>query len=157
VAAAATLALSATTSTPAFAVTHHGDGSITVTLNDIHAVAALNAELARQGIHARAVPVTAGCPVHAPMVYMPVGTNPKTYTIELVPHQIPAGLIGVVAATETPSGRIEMAMGAMRPPAPRCLSLKRTVFRSIDFAHLPPAIKARMLKARQAALAHARR
>jgi hypothetical protein len=121
--AATVLAFTATTSAPpAFAVTAHQDGTVTVTLNDISAVTALNAELARDGIRARAIPLTADCPTHGFVNPMPSGTNPSTYTITLVPREIPAGYTAVVAAGQDPSGRIELLQGALRPPVPACLN-----------------------------------
>lgn len=155
-ATAVVLALSATTSAPAFAVTGNADGTVTVTLNDISAIAAVNAELARDGIPARAVPMTATRPTHAPLVYMPAGTNPSTYTITIVPREIPAGYTGVLAASQTASGRVELLMGAVLPPAPACFSSTPTVLHPIDPAHVSPALRAAIAKAR-AAVAAARR
>jgi hypothetical protein len=153
-AAAAVLAFTATTSTPpAYAVTTNSDGSVTVTLNDISALTGLNAELARDGLDARAVPLTATCPVHVPMVTMPAGTDPSTYTITLVPADIPAGYTAVVGATESASGQVVLVQGAVRPPIPACFNSTPAVFHQIDIAHASPALRAALAKARRAARA----
>ncbi|OAI38478.1 hypothetical protein AYO39_01130 [Actinobacteria bacterium SCGC AG-212-D09] len=54
-------ALGAASTTPAFAVTARPDGAVTVTLHEVSGIAGLNAELARRGIRARAVPVRHDC------------------------------------------------------------------------------------------------
>jgi hypothetical protein len=58
---ALTLAFSATTSPPAFAVTKAPGGLVTVTVRQVAAVSGLNARFKELGIRARAVPVVAGC------------------------------------------------------------------------------------------------
>ncbi|HET6870726.1 MAG TPA: hypothetical protein VFH80_32745 [Solirubrobacteraceae bacterium] len=156
VAAAAVLVFTATSSTPAYAVTPHSDGTVTVTLNDVKAIAALNAELARDGIAARAIPLTADCPVHGFPNPMPAGTNPSTYTITIVPSQIPAGYTAVVAVGENASGQIALAQGAFRSPVPVCFNSTPMVLHPIDAGNVPPAVKAAIHRAR-AALARAKR
>jgi hypothetical protein len=155
-AAAVVLALIATTSTPAFAVTTNSDGTVTVTLNDVKAITALNAELTRDGIAARAIPLTADCPVHGFPNPMPAGTNPSTYTITIVPAEIPPGYTAVLAVGENASGQIALAQGAFRSPVPVCFNTTPMVLRPIDAGHVPPALKAAIRKAR-AELARARR
>jgi hypothetical protein len=155
--AAAVLGLSASTSTPpAFAVTDNTDGTVTVKLKDIADLTALNAELAREGIPAQAIPLSRACPVHAPMVIMPSGTAPNTYAITIVPSQIPAGYTGVLAASQTALGRVELVMGAIKPPLPPCFNSTPMVLDQIDPAHASPTVKAAIARAREA-LAHAKR
>lgn len=157
-AAAAILAFGATTSAPpAYAVTTHPDGTVTVTLTDISALTGLNAELARDRIPATAVPLTATCPLHAPMVTMPSGTNPSTYTVTIVPADIPAGFTAIVGATENASGQVVLVQGAVRPPAPACFNSTPMPFHRIDLAHASPAVRAALARARQAAESAARR
>jgi hypothetical protein len=103
-------------------VTTGGNGTVTVTLNDISAVTALNAELARDGIRAKAVPVTATCPSRGFPNAMPAGTNPSTYTITLDPADIPAGYTAIVAVSEDPSGQVKLAMGTSPSPGPSCIN-----------------------------------
>ena len=121
--AAAVLAFTATTSTPpAFAVTDNADGTVTVTLNDISAITSLNAELARDGIDAKAVPLTADCATRGFPHPMPAGTNPSTYTITIVPSQIPAGSTAIVAASEDAKGQVSLVQGAWPSPGPPCIN-----------------------------------
>jgi hypothetical protein len=150
-AAAAVLAFSATTTTPAYAVTTNSDGTVTVTLNDIAAITALNAELTRDGIAARAIPLTADCPVHGFPNPMPAGTNPSTYTITIVPREIPAGYTAVLAVGENPSGQISLAQGAFPSPVPVCFNSTPKVLHPIDMSHASPALKAAIARARAAA------
>ncbi|MGN6867695.1 MAG: hypothetical protein ACTHMY_04745 [Solirubrobacteraceae bacterium] len=119
---AAVLVLTATTSTPAYAVTDNSDGTVTVTLHDIQAITALNAALARDGIAARAIPLTADCPIHGFPNPMPAGTNPSTYTITIVPADIPDGYTAIVAASQNSSGEVQLAQGAWPSPGPPCLN-----------------------------------
>ena len=107
---------------PAYAVTANPDGSVTVTLNDIQAITALNAELARDGLHAKAIPLTAGCPTRGFPNMMPTGTNPSTYTITIVPADIPPGYTAILAASESSSGEVRLAQGAWPSPGPSCLN-----------------------------------
>jgi hypothetical protein len=154
--AAALLVFTATTSVPAYAVTAHSDGTVTVTLKDVQAMTALNAELTRDGIAARAIPLTADCPVHGFPNPMPAGTNPSTYTITLVPAEIPPGYTAVLAVGETASGQIALAQGAFRSPVPVCFNSTPMVLHPIDAGHVPPAVKEAIHRAR-AALARAKR
>jgi hypothetical protein len=156
VAAATAVLVFNTTSTPAYAVTDNSDGTVTVTLHDIQAITALNAALARDGIAARAIPLTADCPIHGFPNPMPAGTNPSTYTITIVPADIPAGYTAVVAVGENASGQVALAQGAFRSPVPVCFNSTPMVLHPIDAGHVPPALKASIHRAR-AALAGAKR
>jgi hypothetical protein len=122
-ATAAVLAFTATTSAPpAFAVTSNADGTVTVTLNDVSAITSLNAELARDGLNAKAVPLTADCPTRGFPHGMPAGTNPSAYTITIVPREIPAGSTAIVAASENASGQVSLVQGAWPSPGPSCIN-----------------------------------
>jgi hypothetical protein len=83
-AAAATAAVlafgAATTAPPAFAVTDNQDGSVTITLNELTGVSALNAKLVSMGIAVRAVPVVSGCDATAQVVG-PDGSIEPTSTL----------------------------------------------------------------------------
>lgn len=121
--ATALLALTAGTSAPpAYAVTTNPDGTVTVTLNDISALTGLNAELARDGLRARAVPLTASCPTRAFPNAMPAGTNPSTYTITIVPADIPTGYTAIVAVSKNASGQVTLVQGAWPNPGPSCIN-----------------------------------
>ena len=118
----AVLALTASSTPPAFAVTDNNDGTITVTLREISGLSGLNAEFARMGVTARAVPMSATCPTKGFGNAMPAGTNFDTYTLTIDPRYIPDGYTAIVAATQTASGRVELVQAAVRPPAPTCLN-----------------------------------
>ena len=64
-AAAIVIALGASSPTPAYAVTRHPDGQVTVTLNLITSIGALNTKMEAMGLPVRAVPTVKGC--HAPV------------------------------------------------------------------------------------------
>ncbi|HEX3509676.1 MAG TPA: hypothetical protein VHT27_01120 [Solirubrobacteraceae bacterium] len=66
----ATLALTAGTTTPAFAVTVNRDGSVTLTLNQLLGAKAANAKLASLGVNVRVVARERGC--------MATATTPPT-------------------------------------------------------------------------------
>lgn len=150
-AAAALLAFSATTTTPAYAVTTNSDGTVTVTLNDIAAITALNAQLTRDGIAARAIPLTADCPIHGFPNPMPAGTDPSTYTVTIVPREIPAGYTAVLAVGKNASGQISLAQGGFHSPVPACFNSAASVLRPIDMSHASPALKSAIARARAAA------
>lgn len=121
--AAAVLAFRAGTGAPpAYAVTTEPDGTVAVTLNEISAISGLNAELAQDGLRAKAVPVTAGCPTRAFQNAMPAGTNPSTYTITIVPADIPAGYTAIVAVAQNAAGQVTLTQGAWPNPGPSCIS-----------------------------------
>lgn len=144
----AVLALSASSAPPAFAVTDNSDGSVTVTLRDISALSGLNAEFARRGIDAAAVPLTSTCPIHHFPHYMPAGTNPDTYTITVVPSQIPAGYTAVVAATQTADGKVELLQGAVHSPAPACFNSAVRMLHPLQVP-IPSTVKLQVHKAGQ--------
>jgi hypothetical protein len=121
--AAVVLAFTATTSTPpAFAVTDNADGTVTVTLNEVSAITSLNAELAREGIDAKAVPLTDDCPTRGFPHDMPAGTSPSAYTITIVPRDIPAHFTAIVAASENAEGQVSLVQGAWPSPGPACIN-----------------------------------
>ena len=148
-AAAAAVIFTATTSTPAYAVSRNSDGTVTVTLGDVAAITALNTELVRDGIAARAVPLTADCPIHGFPNPMPAGTNPSTYTITIVPADIPAGYTAVLAVGENASGQIALAQGAFPSPVPVCFNSTPIALHPIDMSHASPALKAAIARARK--------
>jgi hypothetical protein len=124
-ATALVLALTAGTSAPpAYAVITNPDGTVTVTLNDISALNRLNAELARDGLRAKAIPVTATCPTRAFQNTMPAGTDPSTYTITIVPADIPDGYTAIVAVSQNASGQVTLVQGAFPNPGPSCINTK---------------------------------
>ncbi len=137
-AAVAVLTIGAATSAPpAFAVTNNKDGSLTITLNEITGVSALNAELASLGVAIRAVPVVAGCNAPAQLVgpdgsIQPAATlavsqlpnNPRTGSastlraITLAPPRTP-GQTAILAATTT---GIDLLGQTVQGQVPSCVA-----------------------------------
>ena len=142
---AAVLALTASSTPPAFAVTDNSDGTITVTLREISAVSGLNAEFARRGLDARAVPFSATCPVKGYANALPARTNFNTFSITLDPRRIPGGWTAVVAATQTASGTVKLTVGSVPSPAPACFSTEIPTRLPLK-GPVPPAIKAQIRK-----------
>jgi hypothetical protein len=119
--AAVVVALGATGAAPAFAVTTNPDGTVTVTLSDIAAISGVNAELAADGINARAIPVQPGCQTQGLGFAWPSGTDPNSTTVTLDPKDIPTGYTAIVAVDQESSGRILMTMGSSPSPGPSCI------------------------------------
>jgi hypothetical protein len=119
------LTLDATTSTPAFAVTNNSDGTVTVTIHDIAGVGAANAELARLGVRATAVPAVSGCtaPVTREPEYRFAGAlrpNAASYAVTIKPGAIPRGDTLVLAARQLSTDRVELGAMLVRGSAPAC-------------------------------------
>jgi hypothetical protein len=72
-AAAATLALTTGTTTPAYAVVVNRDGSVTLTLNELLGTKAANARLASLGVRVRVVTREQGCTAKGELA--PLGTG----------------------------------------------------------------------------------
>lgn len=137
-ASAAVLAMSAaTTAPPAFAVTNNPDGSVTITLNELTGVSALNAKLASMGVAVRAVPVVSGCKAPAQVVgpdgsLQPASTlavsrlpnSPRTgtqatlQTITVAPPQTP-GQTEILAASTT---GIDLLQQTVQGQVPSCVA-----------------------------------
>jgi hypothetical protein len=144
-AVAAVLTLTATTTAPAFAVTDNTDGSITVTLREISALSGLNAEFARRGLNARAVPMSSACPTKGFGNALPLATNFNRFTITLDPSEVPDGYTAVVAATQTASGQVELVQGAVPPPVPTCFNTEIPTRIPLK-GPIPPAIRNQIRK-----------
>lgn len=122
VAVAAVLVVSATTTTPpAYALTPHADGSYTLTIHELAtAVPQVNAEFAKLGINAKAIPVKSNCTNTAP--FPGPGPLNMSQSITIDNADIPAGTTGLVAAEQTPTG-VRLAMGTTAAsPLPACFN-----------------------------------
>jgi hypothetical protein len=128
VVAAAVGIIGAVTSTPpAYAMTQHADGSVTVTINDVaDAVAGVNAKFAAMGIDETVVPVESSCPdtgsLEQELQLYPEGSMSESLTFK---PGIPTawrqgGYTGVIAAEQLPNGKVAMTMEAIKPPLPKC-------------------------------------
>lgn len=121
IAAATVLVVSAATSTSrAYALTAEGNGSYTLTINDLAtAVPQVNAAFAQLGINAKAIPVTSDCTARDPFPG-PRGLS-MSQSITIDNADIPAGTTAVIAAEQTPSG-VRLSMGTTAAPLPSCLN-----------------------------------
>lgn len=95
---------------PAFAVTDNPDGSVTITLNDLNAIGALDAKLAAESVAVRAVPVEPGCTARASVVKNGVAGAPQI----LDAH--PLVLLGATPPTGSGGGLISLTVDP--PTAP---------------------------------------
>lgn len=110
-----TLVLTAGSSAPAFAVTRNTDGSVTVTLQELSAAPAANAQLAKIGVPVEIANVEAGCQQQGTRAQVPQSlyphilqveapTGPDSLSLTIDPAEIPVGDTLVLAATLSPAG-----------------------------------------------------
>lgn len=124
VAVAVTLALTATTATPkAYALTQDANGSYTLTLQDVAtALPQVNAEFAKLGIPAKAIPVTADCATQAGgLPLLGPGGVSMSFSVTFSAKAVPAGWTDFIAVEQTPSGVWE-SIGSSSQPLPACLN-----------------------------------
>lgn len=123
------LVFSGTSGTPpAYALTANGDGSYTLTINDLQtAIPEVNAEFARLGVHARAIPVTSTCaaPDTAGIPLFDYGKANMSESMTVDNANIPAGWTAFLAVEQMPDGHIAMALGTTAAALPACLSSNR--------------------------------
>lgn len=147
IATAGVLALSAAPA--AFAVVKNSDGTVTITLNELSSLAALNQKLSQEGIPFTAVPMSTTCPASGSISILPSSprepAQPPKSAITIDATQIPNGDVGVLGATETSSGRVELVAGAATPPTPSCLNSTgfATAIHRTSSANVAPALKTR--------------
>jgi hypothetical protein len=125
VAVAAVLAFATAGAPPAYALTANGDGTYTITINNIATgIPALNAQLKKLGIDTTAVPVTTTCSAPNDGVALVGGWPASTLnqTITLDQANIPAGAQGVIAVYQAPSGGVELTIGTTMGGIPSCLN-----------------------------------
>jgi hypothetical protein len=139
VAATATGVLVAGGGTPAYAVTAHPNGTVTLAVSNASGISGANGALRKLGDRVVVVPVEPGCPslgsLPAPAVppsghlyvQTTVGTGGSaTGSVTVNAKGIPAGDILVVGVETTTTGTTHSSLGAGRltsPPAPSCISL----------------------------------
>jgi hypothetical protein len=135
VAAAAAGVLMAGGGTPAYAVTTHADGTVTLAVTKLSGISGANGALHKLGDRVVVVPVEPGCPslgsLRPPNV--PLAGHPYVETtvgiggsVTVNAKGIPAGDILVVGVETTTTGTTHGSMGGGRltsPPAPSCISL----------------------------------
>lgn len=114
---------------PAYALTKHSDGSITVTIHDVEtAIPELNARFRAMGIAETVVPVTSTCRTNKgssalfqdPMFADPLATTSETVTLDPGRKHLLPGFDGVMAAEQLPNGEVAIAVEAVKPPVPSC-------------------------------------
>jgi hypothetical protein len=133
-AAVVSLALSATTNTQkAYALTRDANGSYTLTLQDVAtALPLVNAEFAKLGIPARAIPVTADCATQAGGLSLlgPEGVS-MSFSVTFSAKAVPAGWTDFIAVEQTPSG-VRETIGSSSQPLPACLNSDQAPPTTID-------------------------
>jgi hypothetical protein len=124
-ATAVAVTLTATTGSPAYAVTKNPNGTVTVTIHQIEGVSGANAELVKLGVRARAVAFSPGCTAKIPYVSTRVfgggavqPSPPDGFTIE--PNLIPLNDTLLLVATQISGDRTAMAAMVVSGPAPVC-------------------------------------
>jgi hypothetical protein len=138
-AAAAAGVLVAGGGTPAYAVTTHPDGTVTLAVTKLSGIPGANGALHKLGDRVVVVPVEPGCPslgslrppnvplAGHPYVQTTVGIGGSdTGSVTVNAKGIPAGDILVVGVETTTMGTTHGSMGGGRltsPPAPSCISL----------------------------------
>lgn len=103
VAAALTLGLTATASQPAFAVTRHHDGSVSVKINQRSGIAGANRELAAMGIHERVMAVSDGRPIPLNCMAPGPGRDGKSLVIKAYP-KVSTGPVSSLSGTSGHTG-----------------------------------------------------
>lgn len=116
---------------PAYAVSTHPDGTVTLAVYQASGIAGANAKLHRLGDQVVVVPVRAGCPAMSSVRAPAVGPGVKITvqsargadgSVTVDAKGIPAGDILVVGAETTGHGSLT-AGTLSSPPAPSCISL----------------------------------
>jgi hypothetical protein len=138
VAVVVVLIFSATTSTPpAYALTTHPNGSITITLRDVATgIPAIQAKLHKVGYDVAVIPIKTNCHtvsgsakivMHPDPKYEFQGSVSMTYTPATVRrHPAPRVTHYVLSAKQLPNGKILAFIGAPVGRAPTCLSYNST-------------------------------
>ena len=101
--AALVLGLTATASTPAFAVTRHDDGSVSVKINQRSGIAGANRELAAMGIRERVMAVGDSQPVPLNCLAPGPGRDGKSLVIKGFP-KVSTGPVSALSGTSGGTG-----------------------------------------------------
>jgi hypothetical protein len=142
--------LSATTSTPpAYAVTTHPNGSVTITLREVATgIPAVNAKLHKLGYATAVIPIKTGCHTVRGSEKIVMHPDPRlelngsvsfTYTPQAYArHPAASGTHYVLAAKQMPNGKILALIGAPEGRAPTCLSYNSTPSNSLSPTFVVP-------------------
>ena len=123
---------STTAAPPAYAVTRHANGSITITLNELtHGIPELNARLRQLGIATTVIRITSDCHSRDGSGNLVMHPDPlveynssisMTYTRRAARrHPATPGFHYVLAAKRLPDGKLLGFIGALKAPIPSCL------------------------------------
>jgi hypothetical protein len=124
-AAIAAVLLASPATQPAYALSRHADGTVTVTIHDLAtAVPGLNARFAAMGIDETVVPVEANCPSSGALTDElfadPHAASTDTFTFSPGRRYLSPGFTGVIAAEQLSNGKVALAVEAVKPPVPSC-------------------------------------
>ncbi len=121
------LVSASSTPSPAYALVQHPDGSVTVTVHNLHtAIQPINARLKALGIPERLIPITGACPrANGGFVY-PVKRSqfPQlrwTFS-RRASRKWARGYWGYIGLGRSNKGTLLLAQGAMKPPLPSCFN-----------------------------------
>jgi hypothetical protein len=113
-----TILLLFTAGAPAYAVTRNPDGTVTLTLNQMAALAQAAAAL-----HAFGAPSAVGCPGTGPIEVVTPGTN----TVVIDPRDVPVGQTGVLFAAPRSSGPPRLSWHVVPTHSPDCAELEKAL------------------------------
>jgi len=133
-AAAVTLGLTATTATPkAYALTQNTNGSYTLTLQDVAtALPQVNAEFAKLGIPAKAIPVTADCTAQpGGLSLLGASSVSMSSSVTFSAKGVPPGWTDFIAVEQTPSG-VRETVGSSSQPLPACFNSNEAPPTTVD-------------------------
>lgn len=131
--------------TPAYALTRHADGSVTITINDLTTgIPALNARLKALGIDETVIPIRAGCDspgsrqvIMRPDPYFEYNGSVSATITARSARRVLAGFHGVLAAMRLPNGKILAFIGGLKAPVPTCLPYDSTPTDSLSMLSKP--------------------
>lgn len=119
-------------STPAYAVTQHPDGTVTVSIDRPAGVQPANVKLRVLGDPVVVVPVSSGCPsigslpepqVRPSSLRITASGRESGGTLTVDAHGVPAGETMIIAASTSAGGGMQLASAVISGPAPSCVSL----------------------------------
>jgi hypothetical protein len=127
---AALVVFSASSSPPAFAITTHPGGSISITIRQISGISGANRELARRGIPARAVPLRAivyGCAsgheLGGPTApYSAIAPSAGVTGVTIFPTRLPPGDSVLIGAAISANGDTQESSVLVHGETPKCFS-----------------------------------
>jgi hypothetical protein len=115
---------------PAYAVTSHPDGTVTVAVSRADGIPGANAKLRALGDHVVVVPVRPGCPAPGSLPQSAAqpgrtttGVQSSDGSITVQARGIPAGDTLVLGAVTQPNGGMTLGGQLITGPVPSCMSL----------------------------------